>query len=329
MAHGIQKRDFQVSEENQWHKLTTIAKPTKEHFPVIVGKELTLNGAPAQYGDNVYYMPVAEDDGLPVAPPYCKGSYTIFQPREAWDWVNEVLAGTGFNIKSLGMLWNRSFWFVSTELSELQALKIGGQDSKFYLNFSGGLDKMTSPQAELSNIIIVCNNTMSLSRLTGEVLFKERLTKNFASRLEAGKAEVEKAAGMAAVFKKTMDTLATKPCKIDRAEKIVAGYLSTDETEKLSTNARNTVKSIGELHVKGRGNKGETEFDLLNAFTEFHTEGMRDGKSKVDPFKRYQSSEFGGSADTKAEFARILTGPCQAVKDLEKRGDSLLALTVN
>jgi len=196
MAHGIfnQLRDFQVSLQMAWHKLTKIAKPTREHFPEIIAEPIYYNGGtPLVYGDKSFVVPIALDDKLPVAPPYCEGTYSLFTPHEAWDWVHEVLEGTHFEVQSIGMLWNRSFWFISTELTELKALKIGdGRDSKFQFNFSGGLDRKVSPQCELSNIVAVCHNTISLSRTSGEVLFHERATKNFHTRLEMAKAEVEK-----------------------------------------------------------------------------------------------------------------------------------------
>jgi hypothetical protein len=332
MSSGLtNKRDFHVAEVMAWHKETKLEKPTREHFPLIIGQPLFLeNGTPAKYGDKPYFMPIAQDDGLPVAPPYCLDTYTIFQPREAHDWVCEVLAGTGYNIQSLGMLWNRSFWFMSAKLTELADLIIGdGRKSEFNLNFSGGLDKMTSPQAELSNIIPVCHNTISISRMSGKMLFKERLTKKFSAKLEAGKAEVEEAVGMAAVFKAAMDSLATRACDANRVERIIAGYVSDETTEKLSTRAKNTIADVVTLHAKGRGNKGETEFDLLNAWTELQTEGTRDGKSKQNEFKRFQSSEFGGGADSKADFARLLTTGRDGLKAIEKRGDKLLTVSAN
>ena len=46
MASGIfnTKRDFQVSEKMQWHKLTKLEKPTIEHFPEIKAMPLYYNG---------------------------------------------------------------------------------------------------------------------------------------------------------------------------------------------------------------------------------------------------------------------------------------------
>ena len=226
-------------------------------------------------------------------------------------------------VQSVGMLWNRSNWFISTELSELKEVSIGdGRKSFFNLNFSGGLDRSMSPQAELSNIVCVCSNTVSLSRMTGQVLFKARASKNFKTKLDASKAEVEKAVGMAAIFKASMDQLATKPCNSKRAENILTGFLAPkgDDVE-LSTHLTNRVAELVTLHKTGIGNRGETEFDLFNAFTEAHTRGI--AGSKRDAGKEFASGEYGGHADRKAEFARLLTTPPQLAV-VEKRGQSLL-----
>lgn len=346
MAHGLYtKRDFQIAETQAWHNLTTIAKPTREHFPDIVPVPLFIGEdcVPAVYGNRRYVMPVALDDGLPVAPPYCgetlpdeeekgceerkqdtRGTYALFTPRQAWDWVAEVLGGTHYSTQSIGMLWNRSFWFISIRLDELANMHIGdGRESRFQLNFSGGLDRSVSPQCELSNIVAVCHNTISLSRMTGKVLFQERATKNFATRLEAAKGEVEKAVGMAAVFKAAMDSLAVRPCDRQRAERVFAGYIGEGE-KKLSTRARNTVSALGELHDNGLGNVGRTEFDMANAYTQLLTRGGED--SKVPKGRRFASSEFGANADAKATFVRFLTNPETNIEETENHGRTLLAL---
>jgi hypothetical protein len=185
------------------------------------------------------------------------------------------------------------------------------------------MDKTSSPQCELSNIVAVCHNTISLSRATGKVLFMERATKKFKTRLEAAKAEIEKAVGMTAVFKAAMDTLATNPCDRPRAERVFAGYLG-DGADKLSTRTRNTVTALGELHVKGLGNNGATEFDMLNAYTQLLTRGGTD--SKVPAGRRFASGEFGSNADAKAEFTRFLTDPMTDLDATEEHGETLLAL---
>lgn len=353
MASGLYtKRDFQVARTMAWHNLTTLAAPTREHFPNIIPAPLYFGEdcKPMIYGDRKFVVPVAEDDMLPVAPPYCgetvpddepktcpakpedtRGTYILFTPREAWDWVHEVLSGTHFEVSSIGMLWNRSFWFIGVTLTELQELTVGGRNSQFQLNFSGGLDRSVSPQCELSSILPVCWNTISLSRAMGKILFAERATKNFATRLDAAKAEVEKAAGMTAVFKAAMDSLADKPCNKPRAERIFAGYLvdevrvdeKTGKDIPMSTRSSNTVKELAALHVDGIANAGKTEMDLLNAYTQRYTHGGKEAKTTMG--RRFVSSEFGSGADTKADFFRLLTTGREALPEIEERGARLLA----
>lgn len=332
MASGIYnlKRDFQVSELMQWHKLTTLAKPTIEHFPEIKPMPLTYNCEDGDckdmvYGNRKFVVPVAMDDLLPVAPPYCgetmlddedkgcegrekdkRGTYILFTPREAWNWVAEILAGTEYNIGSIGMLWNRSFWFIGAELTELKSMSVGdGRESRFNLNFSGGLDRSVSPQCELSSILPVCHNTISLSRASGKILFHERATKHFSDRLQAAKSEIEKAVGMTAVFKAAMDSIAQNPCTQDRARNIFAGYLADSDAKVLSKRTKNAVDELTDLHKTGLGNRGETEFDLLNAYTQKLTRGT--DTSKVPLGRRFASAEFGNNADSKADFMNLLT----------------------
>lgn len=355
MAHGIYnpKRDFQKSLEMGWHKLTIIGKPTREDFPEIVPMPLYYNGGTAaDYGNRRFVIPVAKDDMLPVAPPYCgetiaedttpgcddvrpdkdkRGTYILFTPREAWDWTTDVLAGTQYNVQSIGMLWNRSFWFISVSLDELKSLTIGdGRKTDFNLNFSGGLDRSVSPQAELSSIVAVCHNTISLSRASGKVLFHERATKHFSDRLEAAKDQVEQAIGMAAVFQGAMEGLAKNPCTPERAQRVFAGHLTPGDTDKMSTRTRNAVDELTTLHTRGIGNKGETEFDLLNAYTQRLTHGA--DKSTMSMGRRFASSEFGDNADSKAAFLNLLTvtdettGTRLELEKAETRGERLLAV---
>jgi hypothetical protein len=354
MASGLfnLKRDFQIAEVMAWHRMTKLKKPEKTDFPEIRSFPLFYRDAngvemPMVHGNRKFLVPVAMDDMLPVAPDYCgetlidkdetgcpakekdtRGTYSLFTPQQAWDWVAEVLAGTEFNTSSIGMLWNRSFWFISTELTELKSVSCGdGRETRFQLNFSGGLDKSVSPQCELSSIVAVCHNTISLSRATGNVLFHERATKHFTDRLDAAKSEVAKAVGMAAVFKASCDMLAKQACDQDRAKRIFAGYITPTGAKAMSTKTANMVDELTNLHVNGIGNSGNTEWDMLNAYTQLLTRGTED--SKIPMGRRFASAEFGNNADSKANFYNVLTvkrnDDAMSLADIEERGAELLA----
>lgn len=324
MAHHIDTaRDFQYGLEQAWHRLTkVVGKITKEMFPEIFAKQLSLDGKLIPF-----HMAVASDDNLPIGEPFCHETYPIFTPHQAWDYVHEVLGGTAFTIESIGMLKDRTVWFISTRLNELESLKVDGDKSEthFQFNFSGGLNRQFSPQCEVSGIRAVCWNTVSLSRIMGKVLFKSKCTKNFQVRLDNAKAEIEKAIGMTAVFNAAMSALNNTGCDTKRAERIYTGFLAPENAEKLSTRVKNQVEELtGLFNGRGIGCNGRTLYDTFNAFTEFRTRGSED--STKDKWSQIESSEYGQFADQKAEFANVLSDENRLDK-VETRGKELIAVS--
>lgn len=306
MAHGILERDFVMaglSTEKDWHK-KTINKGAilcANDFPEMEGRELQFDAGngelrPLSIDGSVWRVPVTTDDGLPCGKPYGE-SFTLFTPRQGFQLVESILDGTDFEVERIGLLWNRSKWFVSAYLRELATIAPKGE--KFQLNFSGGIDGTMSPQCELSHVRAVCWNTISLSRLQGEILFKRKLTKGFDSALESAKPEIEKAVGMARLFREAMGKAEEKPCHVQTAREIYAGAIG-EKAEKLTTTARNTVEGLTALFQRGDGNNGRTLADVVNGFTQYGTRGFE--TSRKDIFTRLESSEFGGMADRKAEF---------------------------
>jgi len=314
MSHGISnERCFVYGLQGQgtdWHGLTT-EKPsplTRELFPLMEESEIQTKGGLVL----PWRILLAKDDGKPCGGPFNPKSFGYILPQQAWDMVMESLAGTNFTVERLGMLWDRSFWFVSISLDELKDIARKGE--MFRLNFSGGLDGNDSPQGELSHIRAVCWNTISASRNAGEYLFKVRQTIHSKDRLESAKSEVERAVGLAALFNKTLGQLEEEPCKVEWARFAYAGNLVQHNADFVigkgkdgkpkGNRARNTVAELMDLFSNGAGNNGETRADLLNGFTQYFTRGRKD--SKRDAWSILASSEFGGNADRKAEFMGCL-----------------------
>ena len=305
MGHGINtKRDFQIGLEMGWHSLTRIVPAvTREHFPEV--KRLPLyyvlpDGQLAEWTGTT--VPVSVDDGLPVGVS-SEDSYGDFTPRDAFDHVGKVLAGTRHTVSSVGMIFNRSRWFLSVDLDELKAVSRDGE--KFHLVWSGGLAKNQSPMCALSHHRAVCNNTVQISRTQGQSLFTARLTQNFKSYLEAATEEIEKAVGMARIFNLTLQGLEKESATVDQARSVYAGELSEAGGDLKSARSRNTLDAMLSLFQRGAGNEGRTRADALNGFTEYF--GRGDGsETKKNPFARWTSAEFGTFAERKAAFAAEL-----------------------
>ena len=139
--HGIESvRDFQVGLSRAWHNLTEVVEAvTADRFPEIVASPLTYTVGEELREWPGMTVPISTDDGLPVGTASGE-SYTLFTPREAMAYLSEVLAGTGHKAESLGMIFDRSRWFVTYSLDELQGVAPDGE--AFKLTASGGLDTM-------------------------------------------------------------------------------------------------------------------------------------------------------------------------------------------
>lgn len=324
MASGIAtNRDFVlngIDEKTDWHKQT-----------VVLGRPLTINdvpettvvpcefeGKPLEIDGKAWHV-LKSNDGLPLGKPF-SGSFSVFDARQGYEWINEILAGTEFQIARHGMLWNRSKWFFAVRLTELQKLCATGEE--FILNISNGLDGSLSRGAELSHFFAVCWNTVNLSRMMGKRLFNVKNTKNASVRMEAQREEIEKMVGMARLFKEAMGQAREIPCKVQTAREIYAGAILEANTE-ITTAKRKTLDGLVSLFQRGDGNRGETVADVLNGFTQYGTRGFE--SSKKDLFTRIESSEFGGMADKKADFARnVLDSNLR--ESLRDTGAKLLAM---
>ena len=323
MSSGlISTRDFQVGLKQAWHGQTRIAEAlTAEDFPAIERAPLqyvTADGKTAAWPG--MFVPVSTDDGLPVGTA-SGDSYAIFSPRDAVGYLTEVLSGTGHNIESLGMIFDRSRWFVTFDLVELAGVAPAGEG--FKLTASGGLDKSQSPAFNLTHTVAVCANTVRIAR-AGRALFSSKLTKGFGARLEASRTALGEVVGMARIFNESLRSLEAKPASVDEARAAYAADLSNNGADLKSSRASNLIDELIVGFRQGRGNGGATRLDVLNGFTEVFGSGLVGASSKRDAFSRWQSSEFGGFADRKEGFAAALTA-AGGWSRMQKEGNAALA----
>lgn len=305
--HGIETvRDFQVGLTQAWHRLTIVKSTiSAEDFPRIVAAPLAYVSDGELKPWPGMSVPVSTDDGLPVGTAF-GASYALFTPQDAMSYLEEVLSGTGYKVLSLGMVFNRSRWFVSFELVELAGIAPSGES--FILSASGGLDKSQSPMFNLTHVVQVCANTVRLAR-AGRALFSSKLTKGFTSRLEASRAALGEVVGMARLFNETLRGLEATRATVDEARAVYAADLSGNGADLRSTRSLNTLDDLVAGFRGGRGNSGANRLDVVNGFTEVLGQGLAGSASKRDAFSRWESSEWGGNADRKAAFVEGITAP--------------------
>lgn len=391
MADNIQLRDVQIGVEQAWHKKTIIPADgvvTKElafpwtpvYQPVFFPAGLNMPDVAAVLaGTNKFTMsnfhavrkalteasagyvqhgkwviPVASDDGKPLGygNPINLDTYSVEGPGETWDFVQDILKGTKFQVVSAGTVGNRSKFFVSARLDELS--KIVSNDGKeHWINFNGmgSLDKTLKKQLNVSAITICCQNTLFMDFLADHSLgalrasldlpnlmlgvdekmklkWSYRHSKNMKGHVESDRPVMEQAAGLSAVVKATFDSLLKNPCSKDRAAAVYAGYITRPLGKKeewpteLSTRAKNMVDEHAECFYTGDGNVGQTEADLLSGWTQPRTRGYKE--SDKEAWDTFATSEMGSYGRSKSDFAEMLAFGRDRLAEVESKGRELL-----
>lgn len=305
MSSGLtNERDFQVGLSQAWHGKTQIVETiTKDMFPSIERVELfyQFDGEWREHGEKTI---ITTDDGLPVSGSV-GDSYAEFTPHKAWDHVMEALSGSDFTVESIGMIYNRSRFFMTIGLDELEEVTNGSDKEGYKLTISSGLDRNQSPSYNVSHIVAVCANTVAVAR-NGKALFSEKLTKSFGDKLKASTEVISNAVGFARTYEENLAKLRGTLVDVDTARELYVGEQTKAGNRYAATQTRNKVDELILGFQRGRGNNGETMMDLLNGFTEVYGQGLAGSKSKKSPWDRWVSSESGVFSRRKSAFAASL-----------------------
>jgi hypothetical protein len=345
MSAGMFQRDKQTGIEMGWHKSTDVVETvTRERaFPYqIILAQLAFESEIGE-SENEHHnfrhhgkwaLPIASDDGLPVGneTPVNTETYSLQTPQMCWDYKDKVLAGTGHQVASAGTVHNRGKFYISTKLNEIEELELeDGSAIQLYFNIMGSLDKTMKFKLCKSTTRIVCQNTLMADFMATNkdlnIVLKH--TKNMNREVEASLTLAEEAVGYSQIVKQTFNNLINTPCNKDRANRIYTGFLVNEiekttktKVEEISTKLQTQIDEHTECFYTGDGNNGETEFDLLNGFTQLRTRGFE--SSEKDDWKIFESSEFGTYGQQKVRFAELLTTKRENLSEIEEKGMELV-----
>lgn len=251
------------------------------------------------------------DNGQEVGVPFDDSSYFVFDNAKTRKWIDVLQAGIerqGLQlvIKTAGTLRNRGQQFTSFEIVGLDKLQAGGREIRSFLSLLKAIDKSMSFTLVNSTITVCCKNTFkAVKDDTGAPLYaKVKFTRNAEPKIDEVPKIVECfISGNNALLKKLnhWHSIGVTPVQ---AEQMFAAWLG-NPTAPMSARMGNIITRLKELHVTGKGNKGETALDAFNAVTEYYThESAGDTDSAT---KQFESSEIGTGAENKALFFDYLT----------------------
>ena len=209
-----------------------------------------------------------EDQVVPLH--VSKESYQEIDNLALFDCAEEAIKDLDAKITSAGTLARGKMFFMSINLGNEDTFKVNGDEYLAVLNLISSHDGTLAVECYDSLTRIVCYNTLKWSRSSkGEIQFKVFHTKNAAVSIGDMAALVNQILSGRADFCNQMEYLETQKISKNDARHFVAGWLLQDQKEPvLTSRTENRVEEILWHFEKGKGNKGQTLYDLLNGITE-------------------------------------------------------------
>lgn len=259
-----------------------------------------------------------------------KKSYRPVENGELYDAMVQALHGVNAEVTCVGTLEAGKKFFISADLLGHGELT-GPKNDKFacQMNFVTSHDGTLGVRAYDSTVRIVCMNTLRWSlSAAGKVGFNVYHTAGASLAMKNLGELVNQVLTGRAQFVDSMGYLASVACDTETARLVALGYLTAlnEDKSKVSTRTRNAAEEIALLFLRGKGNNGQTLYDLLNGATEYWTGGSGTGKS-VDATTKAYKGQYGEAADHKTAFCNLLLSGADAiaqVREAGKRADSLI-----
>jgi len=327
--HNITEIDAIVVPEGSkyrtWHGLETavpevtceVAREMGLH-PHIVESPLYLNHPHLQIEPVEKFKALATKDrnGKTQTLNVVTDRYSVIQNADVYRTMSEAFKGTDlpYKLSCIGTLGGLRKYFIS--------VAVGDDDGGFTVNgdkFHSNVNFITSHDggafhAHDSLTRIVCQNTLQASmggaknidfkiRHKGDVKAKVASLGSYLNQLLVGREK----------FAEQMGVLEDTKLSYDDIQKMVSGYFAIKAKKQgaslkdgFSTRTMNAIDGITDLAIYGRGNRGQTAYDVLNGATEYWTSGDGVGV-RSEAGKRAYSSEFGTGAANKQQFSEYLS----------------------
>ena len=207
MAHGLLEYDWMLSaKERPWHGIGTVVEeaPTSEDAIRIARLDWTVDQFPVFANGNEipgYFANVRSDTNEALG--VVRNRYKIVQNIEAFDFVDGIVANKHLECRyeTAGSLFNGRRIFLLVKLPNKDLL---GDLVENYLFFTNSHDGSSALTAGITNVRVVCNNTLQMALEGASRIWRCRHTTN----IEGKKQQAKEALGMAVKYMEGMEKTA-------------------------------------------------------------------------------------------------------------------------
>lgn len=279
MAHGIMEHDsLFVAEKKPWHGLGIVLDnpPTSAEAIRVAGLDwkvetqplfIEKNGKKHIVENSFANVRSDNDDILGIV----SGKYTICQNSEAFAFVDNIMSQTETPVRyeSAGSLFNgKKVWM----LARMENVKILDDEIENYLCFSNSHDGKGSIRCALTNVRVVCNNTLQMSINQAKRMWSVR----HMGTIEGKRLEAMQTLGFATNYIKAMEKQANDMylIKVDWGkflDKLMPmKNEASDRIKKNNEFVRDTLNSIYN-NKSDLGNIRGTAYGAYNAVADFYS----------------------------------------------------------
>ena len=236
--------------------------------------------------------------------------YQVIQNHETFSFADEIIGSGKAVWDTAGSISGGRVVFMQVELEGRLFLKSNPDDQTVKkVLFVNSHDGSKALMGMITPVRVVCQNTLNAALGSKSNQFKVYHRKNFQSR----KDEAAKVLGLASAFyddlQIVMDTLAEQQVTHSYVEGFVNALMPATKDE-VSTRTENRRNQITNLFQNGKGNNGETKWDLFNAVTEYvdHHSVGRVTETRLD------RSDALADIESEARFERAILGSGASLK---------------
>lgn len=229
--------------------------------------------------------------------------YKIVQPKEILEFFRDLVGNAGMKLSTAGVLFGGKRFWALAETDKYNIIN-GNDPVKGNLLLCTSADGSLATQASFVSTRTVCNNTLRIALAEKSKGVRVTHSRTFDPM------EIKNALGLMDeawdTFIANVNKLASTAVSDKAARKFVYDLIArpnvaaADQPYTIGV----SLDSIMNRFKTGMGNNGETLWDLLNGFTEFHQYDM--GRTKL-PDTKLWNNFYGQDADRKdAAFAKAL-----------------------
>lgn len=221
----------------------------------------------------------------------------------------DAIAGSGYDICSVGTVDNRTEFFVDA-VGKLKS--VAGRERKPYVGLNRMFGGMGSVIIGAHETVMQCANTTYLFRSSVAGAERVKNTLSIFERLPQVKIAIQEMKAIQLGFDLALEDGAKYLLGNDTARAGFVGFVS--KSGKFGTRGINRVNRLMQLFKDGNGNSGVNATDWFNAVTDYFThESVGESSSdnggdtkEMTIVKQWYSSEHGTAATVKMELAQLL-----------------------